>query len=133
VPSWPSISSRFIEEDPRVAFGARSTARELLERWRGTEHDTAGEGFYATFEGPAAAIRCALDITERVRDLGIEVRAGVQTGECELVDRQVGGIGATIGARISSLAAPSEVLVSGTVKGLVTGSGSALYVFRRVG
>jgi class 3 adenylate cyclase len=97
--------------------------RDALERWRGVEHDTAGDGFYATFDGPARAIRCAHEVSERVRALGIQIRAGVHTGECELIDGKVGGLAVTIGARIASHAAPSEVLVSQTVKDLVAGSG----------
>jgi class 3 adenylate cyclase len=97
--------------------------REALERWRGVEIDTAGDGFYANFDGPARAIRCALDACRRVRDLGIEIRAGVHTGECELINEKVGGIAVSIGARVAALAGPSEVLVSQTVKDLVAGSG----------
>ena len=93
--------------------------REGLERWHGVEVDTAGDGFYATFDGPARAIRCALDITQRVRELGIEVRAGVHTGECEIVDGKCTGISVSIGARVASTAGPSEVRVSQTVKDLV--------------
>ena len=97
--------------------------RGALAQWRGVENDTAGDGFYATFDGPARAIRCALEIGERVRDLGIEIRAGIHTGECEVIDGKVGGIAVSIGARISALAAPSQVLISQTVKDLVAGSG----------
>jgi class 3 adenylate cyclase len=97
--------------------------RAILRRNGGTENDTAGDGFYATFDGPAQAIRCALEICERVRDVGIEIRTGVHTGECELIDNKVGGIAVTTGSRISSLAGPSEVLISQTVKDLVAGSG----------
>jgi class 3 adenylate cyclase len=97
--------------------------REALQRWRGVEVDTAGDGFYATFDGPARAIRCALDITGRVQDLGIQVRAGIHTGECELVDGKCAGITVSIGARVASKAGPSEVLISQTVKDLVAGSG----------
>jgi class 3 adenylate cyclase len=97
--------------------------RERLERWHGVEVNTAGDGFYATFDGPARAIRCALDITQRVRELGIEVRAGVHTGECEIVDGKCNGISVSIGARVASTAGPSEVRVSQTVKDLVAGSG----------
>jgi class 3 adenylate cyclase len=99
--------------------------REGLERWHGFEADTAGDGFYATFDGPARAIRCALDITQRVRELGLEVRAGVHTGECEIVDGKCTGISVSIGARVASTAGPSEVRVSQTVKDLVAGSGLA--------
>jgi len=99
--------------------------REALERWHGAEADTAGDGFYATFDGPARAIRCALDVTQRVHDLGIEVRAGVHTGECEIVDGKCTGITVSIGARVAATAGPSEVRVSQTVKDLVAGSGLA--------
>ncbi|MDP9299457.1 MAG: adenylate/guanylate cyclase domain-containing protein [Actinomycetota bacterium] len=97
--------------------------RGSLVRWHGVENDTAGDGFYATFEGPARAIRCAQEVGERVRDLGIEIRAGVHTGECELIDNKVGGLAVTIGARIASNAGPSEVLISQTVKDLDAGPG----------
>jgi class 3 adenylate cyclase len=97
--------------------------REALERWRGVEIDTAGDGFYASFDGPARAIRCAQDVCSRVRDLGIEIRAGVHTGECKLINDKVGGIAVTIGARVAALAGPSEVFISQTVKDLVAGSG----------
>ena len=97
--------------------------RDSLERWHGVENDTAGDGFYATFDGPARAIRCALDVSERVRDLGIEIRAGMHTGECEVIDGKIGGITVSIGARVASNAGPSQVLVSQTVKDLVAGSG----------
>ncbi len=97
--------------------------RDALERWRGQEAGTAGDGFYTTFDGPARAIRCALEIERRVRDLGIEVRAGVHTGECELIDGQIGGLTVSIGARVAAHADPNEVLVSQTVKDLVAGSG----------
>lgn len=97
--------------------------REALARWRGVEIDTAGDGFYASFDGPARAIRCALDVCRRVRDLGIQIRVGVHTGECELINEKVGGIAVSIGARVAALAGPSEVLVSQTVKDLVAGSG----------
>jgi class 3 adenylate cyclase len=99
--------------------------REALGRWRGVENDTAGDGFYATFDGPARAVRCAMDVAERVRDLGIEIRAGVHTGECEVIDAKCGGLAVTIGARVAAKAGASEVLVSQTVKDLVAGSGLA--------
>jgi class 3 adenylate cyclase len=97
--------------------------RALLERYRGVEIDTAGDGFFATFDGPARAIRCAWAIVDHVRPLGIEIRAGLHTGECEMIDRKVGGIAVNIGARVCALADPGEVLVSNTVKDLVAGSG----------
>ena len=97
--------------------------REQLVRFRGLEQDTAGDGFYARFDGPARAIRCAQEIVEAVRPLGIEVRAGLHAGECELVDGKCGGLSVSIGARVMALAGPSEVLVSQTVKDLTAGSG----------
>jgi len=97
--------------------------RAMLGRFRGTEVDTAGDGFFATFDGPARGVRCAVSLTEAVKDLGIEVRAGVHTGEVETIAGKVGGIAVNVGARIASFAAPSEVLVSYTVQGLVSGSG----------
>jgi len=97
--------------------------RASLTRWHGVEIDTAGDSFYATFDGPARAIRCALEIVEGVRALGIEIRAGVHTGECEVIDGKQAGLAVTIGARVSNAAGPSEVLVSQTVKDLVAGSG----------
>jgi class 3 adenylate cyclase len=99
--------------------------RDVLQRWHGVEVDTAGDGFYATFDGPARAIRCALDITGRVRELGIEIRAGVHSGECEVVDGKCTGITVSIGARVAATAGPSEVRASQTVKDLVAGSGLA--------
>jgi pimeloyl-ACP methyl ester carboxylesterase len=97
--------------------------RDELRRFGGTEIDTAGDGFLATFDGPARAVRCALAIATRVPELGLEVRAGVHTGECELVDRSIAGIAVHIGARVAAQARPSEVWVSSTVKDLVAGSG----------
>jgi pimeloyl-ACP methyl ester carboxylesterase len=99
--------------------------RDLLVRSRGTEMDTAGDGFFATFDGPARAVRCALAAVEAVRSLGIEIRAGVHTGEVETIDAKAGGIAVIIGARILGSAAASEVLVSSTVRELVAGSGLA--------
>ena len=100
--------------------------RSELRRHGGIEVDTAGDGFFATFDGPARAIGCALAICETVRPLGIEVRAGVHTGEVETIDGKVGGLGVHIGSRVSAAAGPSEVLVSSTVKDLVAGSGLVL-------
>jgi hypothetical protein len=102
-----------------------ATVRALLGRYRGTEVDTAGDGFFARFDGPGRAIRCAQAIVVAVRPLGIEVRAGVHTGEIELSDGKVGGIAVHIGARVGALAGPSEVLASSTVKDLTAGSGIA--------
>ena len=97
--------------------------RAELERFRGREIDTAGDGFLATFDGPARAIHCACAIRDSVRSLGIEIRAGLHTGECELVAGKVAGIAVHTAARVNGLAQPSEVLVSSTVKDLVAGSG----------
>ena len=100
-----------------------AAVRVLLGRYRGVEVDTAGDGFFASFDGPARAIRCARAIVEEVRPLGIEVRAGLHTGECERINGKLGGIAVNIGARVGAAAHPSEVLVSQTVKDLVAGSG----------
>jgi class 3 adenylate cyclase len=97
--------------------------RKELARFRGKETNTTGDAFLATFDGPARAIRCALAIALGVRQLGIEVRAGVHTGECELMGDNVGGIAVHTGARIMTKADPGDVLVSATVKDLVSGSG----------
>jgi len=97
--------------------------RAMLARYRGVEVSSAGDGFLATFDGPARAVRCAQGICEAVRPLGLEVRAGCHTGEIELLGADVGGIAVHIGARVTALAGPSEVLVSSTVKDLVAGSG----------
>ena len=100
-----------------------SDVRAELERWRGREVDSAGDGFLATFDGPARAIRCALAVGDRARSLGLDVRAGVHTGECELLGGKVAGIAVHTGARVAALAHAGEVLVSQTVKDLVAGSG----------
>lgn len=97
--------------------------RSALQRWQGVERDTAGDGFFATFDGPARAIRCAREIVDAVGEVGIEVRAGVHIGECEVIDGKVGGLAVSIGARVTSHAGPSQVLISQTVKELVAGSG----------
>jgi class 3 adenylate cyclase len=102
-----------------------SAVREQLTRFRGVEHDTAGDGFFASFDGPARAIRCACAIREAVEAIGLEIRAGIHTGECELLDGKVSGIAVATGARVSAQAGPGEVLVSQTVKDLVAGSGIA--------
>jgi class 3 adenylate cyclase len=100
--------------------------RGQLARFRGTEVDTAGDGFFATFDGPARAVRCARAIVDAVAPLGVEVRAGVHTGEVETIDGKVGGMAVVIGARVGALASPSEVLVSQTVSDLTAGSGLTL-------
>jgi pimeloyl-ACP methyl ester carboxylesterase len=110
----------------RDLLGTHDAAvRRELERFRGREVDTAGDGFLATFDGPARAVRCALSAGDAVRQLGVEIRAGIHTGECELDGSKIRGIAVHTGARIASLAGPGEVLVSQTVKDLVSGSGLA--------
>jgi len=100
-----------------------ATIRSNLARFRGHEVKMTGDGILATFDGPARGVRCAYAIAEEIKPLGIEVRAGLHTGECEMIGDDVGGIAVHIGARIASLAGASEVLVSSTVKDLVAGSG----------
>ena len=102
-----------------------SRVRRELARYRGIELDTAGDGFFARFDGPARAIRCACGIREAVRELGLEIRSGLHTGECELLEGKVAGIAVAIGARVADRAGPGDVLVSQTVKDLVAGSGLA--------
>jgi class 3 adenylate cyclase len=97
--------------------------RRELHRFRGREIDTAGDAFFATFDGPARAIRCAGAIRDAVTSLGLTIRVGLHTGECEVMDEKVTGIAVHIGARVMSHAGPGEVLVSSTVKDLVAGSG----------
>ena len=96
--------------------------RRKLEEFRGREVDTAGDGFLATFDGPGRAIRCVGAIQDAVAVLGLEIRAGLHTGEIELADNTVAGIAVHIGARVAALAGPNEVLVTSTVKDLVVGS-----------
>jgi class 3 adenylate cyclase len=100
-----------------------ATIRRNLARFRGREVKTTGDGILATFDGPARGVRCACAIADEIRPLGIEVRAGLHTGECEMTDDDVGGIAVHIGARVAALAGAGEVLVSSTVKDLVAGSG----------
>jgi len=99
--------------------------RNLLDRYRGQEMDTAGDGFYATFDGPARAVRCAREIVDAVRPLGIQIRAGLHTGECQLVDGKFGGLAVSIGARVAAKSEQSEILATSTVKDLTAGSGLA--------
>ena len=101
----------------------RSRIRRLLERFRGAEVDTAGDGFFATFDGPARAIRCACAMRDAVRELDIEIRAGLHTGEVERKGAAVTGLAVHVGARVAALAQVSEILVTGTVQMLVLGSG----------
>lgn len=105
--------------------GHDRVTRRQLERWRGREVKSVGDGFLAVFDGPARGIQCARAIADDVRALGIEVRAGLHTGECELMRDDIGGIAVHIGARVAAEAAAGEVLVSSTVKDLVVGSGIA--------
>jgi class 3 adenylate cyclase len=97
--------------------------RDQLSRYGGVELDTVGDGFFARFDGPARAIRCACAVREDLAGLGLEVRSGLHTGECELLDGKVAGIAVSIGARVAAEAGPGDVLVSSTVKDLVAGSG----------
>ena len=110
--AWASL----VTEHHRIVRGQ-------LARYRGVEMDTAGDGFFATFDGPARAVRCALAVVAGIRELPIRLRAGVHMGEMQMIDGKGGGIAVTLGARIAALAAPSEVLVSRTVRDLVAGSG----------
>ena len=96
--------------------------RRELTRFRGREVDTAGDGFFATFDGPARAIRCALNVVEAGHQLGIKIRAGLHTGEIEVTGPKIGGIALHIGSRVAATSKPGEVLVSSTVKDLVAGS-----------
>jgi pimeloyl-ACP methyl ester carboxylesterase/class 3 adenylate cyclase len=105
--------------------GHHARVRGQLARFRGREIDTAGDGFFASFDGPARGIRCAQAIATSVLDLDLQIRAGLHTGEVEQIGEKVGGIAVSIGARVASLAGPSEVLVSQTVRDLVAGSGLA--------
>jgi class 3 adenylate cyclase len=100
-----------------------TVVRGALVRFRGDELDTSGDGFFAAFDGPGRAIECACAIREALHPLDLELRAGLHTGECERLDGKLGGIAVPTGARIASLAAPGEVLVSSTVKDLVAGGG----------
>jgi class 3 adenylate cyclase len=100
-----------------------AVVRAQLSRFRGREVNTAGDGFLAMFDGPQRAIRCAMAIRDAVQALGIQVRAGLHTGECEVRGDDIGGIAVHIGARVSALAGPNDVLVSSTLRDLVIGSG----------
>jgi class 3 adenylate cyclase len=100
-----------------------AVVRSQLARFRGREVNTSGDGFLATFDGPQRAIRCAMGIRDAVQSLGIEVRAGLHTGECEIRGDDIGGIAVHIGARVSALAGHHDVVVSSTLRDLVIGSG----------
>ena len=101
----------------------RTAVRRQIARFRGTEVDTAGDGFFATFDGPARAIQCADEVVADAHELGLSVRAGVHTGECDLSGEKVAGVAVHIGARVAAEASAGEILVSRTVKDLVAGSG----------
>ena len=116
-----TISKDLVRRD--LLESHHTLVRKALSSLQGQEIDTAGDGFLATFDKPARGIRCAATIRESVRSLGIEIRAGLHLGECEMVGKAVRGIAVHIGARVASKAEPDEVLVSGTVKDAVTGSG----------
>jgi class 3 adenylate cyclase len=100
-----------------------AVVRSQLARFRGREVNSTGDGFLAMFDGPQRAIRCAMAIRDAVQALGIEVRAGLHTGECEIRGDDIGGIAVHIGARVSALAGPNDVLVSSTLRDLVIGAG----------
>jgi class 3 adenylate cyclase len=110
--AWTSELQRFYD-----------LARRELGRYRGREIDTAGDGYFATFDGPARAVRCAQTLAREVSQLGFTIRAGLHTGEVEIFGQKVGGIAVHIGARVAGHAGPGEVVVSNTVKDLVAGSG----------
>jgi class 3 adenylate cyclase len=99
-----------------------AVVRAQLDRFRGRELDTAGDGFFAAFDGPIRAIRCAVAIEGSVRDLGLEVRAGLHTGECEILGEKLAGLAVNVGARVASYARAGKVLVTSTVRDLVAGS-----------
>jgi class 3 adenylate cyclase len=101
----------------------QQAARREIARFRGRELDTAGDGFFASFDGPARAIKCAQEIVSAATGSGLDIRAGVHTGECELLGDKVAGIAVHTGARIAAAADDGEILVSATVKDLVAGSG----------
>jgi class 3 adenylate cyclase len=110
---------QLIQEHHRIVRGC-------LARFRGRELDTAGDGFFAAFDGPVRGIRCAQAIVDGIRPLGLEVRAGLHTGECRMTDGKVGGLAVSIGARVTNLAGASEICISQTVRDLIAGSGLAL-------
>jgi class 3 adenylate cyclase len=113
--AWPSLLAEH-----------NATIRRELARFRGETIDTAGDGFFASgFDGPARAIRCACAISDAVSSLGLDIRVGVHTGECDVVDGKLAGLAVAVGARVAAQAGVGEVLVSGTVKDLVAGSGIA--------
>jgi pimeloyl-ACP methyl ester carboxylesterase len=121
--SWPDSLLGIIESSAPSLDAAEREVFAQLARFRGVEHDTAGDGFFASFDGPARAIHCASAIRDSLEALGLDVRAGLHTGECELLDGKVSGIAVATGARVAARAETGEILVSQTVKDLVAGSG----------
>jgi class 3 adenylate cyclase len=118
------MAARFGDDAWRVLLVRHhALVRRELARYQGVELDTAGDGFFATFDGPARAVQAAVAIRAALREIGVDIRSGVHTGECELHEGKVAGIAVSIGARIAGLADPGEVLVSSTVRDLVAGSG----------
>ena len=118
------VAAELGDSDWRELIEAHNAVlRGLLARFRGKEVDTAGDGFLATFDGPARAVECACEAVHAVRELGLDIRAGLHTGECAIADGKVSGLAVHIGARVLAQAGPGEVLVSQTVKDLVAGSG----------
>jgi class 3 adenylate cyclase len=111
----------------RLVESHHMIVRRHLARWGGREQDTAGDGFYAVFDGPARAIQCAREIVADLRPLGVEIRAGVHTGECEIADGKCAGLAVSIGARVMAKAGSSEILVSQTVKDLTAGGDLILH------
>jgi class 3 adenylate cyclase len=103
-----------------------STVRRELNRFHGVEYDTAGDGFFASFDGPARAIRCAQAIQAALAPIGVQVRVGIHVGECELHDGKPAGLAVATGARICAVGGPGDVLVSSTVRDLVAGTGIEL-------
>jgi class 3 adenylate cyclase len=101
----------------------QAVVRRELARFRGEERDTAGDGFFATFDGPARAIRASQAIVTGMQRLGLDIRIEIHVGECEMHDRKPAGIAVNIGARVAAAAQPGEVLVTGTVRDLVAGTG----------
>jgi class 3 adenylate cyclase len=115
---------RLGDRDWRNLLAQHNTlVRDRLSEYRGRELDTAGDGFLAAFDGPGRAIACALAVIDDLRSIGIDVRAGLHTGEFERLDEKLAGIGMTVGARVAGQASGGEVLVSSTVRDLVAGSG----------
>ena len=129
VPGWVShleLASAMGDDGwKQVLKSYYDVARREVKRFRGREIDTAGDGFFASFEAPAEAVRCAQAMVDALWKDGIPIRAGLHTGECERLGDKLGGLAVNIGARVASLAGPGEVLVSSTVKDLVAGSGLA--------